>query len=173
MLKAQSKLKTSFVFIAVISLLPQYANALSCAQPTLSNIAQNVIDHPENSAIVRGVLKLPEQQYLYDQNRFDKTPSTRSSFGTINGYIASANGFSTPILAKVEFKESCHRWPNTNICDKSDNATSLVNDSSAIYFLSVSDIGYILTSSDCSMNSMEETPENVKEIATCFINGGC
>lgn len=160
--------------LVTISFMSPYANALDCYLPELSERVQPAIDDPKSSAVVRGILKMPEQKYNYDWGGLlSRYSATRSSTGTIDGYIANANGFYKPVSVKVTLKEECNQWPDTNICIKNESVASSIETKPSIYFLDRSAKGYVLASGDCSMNSMEATPEDIEQIATCFINGGC
>lgn len=162
------------VILATISFISPYTNALDCYLPQISEKVQPTIDNPKASAVVRGILKIPKQKYSYDWGEFfSRYSATRSLNATIDGYVANTNGFSKPISLKVTLEESCDRWPDTNICVKNETVASSVEAKPSIYFLDKTKNGYVLVSGDCSMNSMEATPEDIKEIATCFINGGC
>lgn len=170
--KSTSKLALLLTFS--VALTPQYAMALDCYLPSIGERVQLTIDNPQTSTIVRGKLKLPTQKYSYDWGEFfSRYSATRSLHGTIDGFIANANGFSKPVSVKVTLKEDCNRWPDTNICVKNEKVASSIEAKPSIYFLDKTKNGYVLASGDCSMNSMEATPEDVEEIATCFINGGC
>lgn len=168
--KLTSKLALLLTFS--VTLMPQYAMALDCYLPSISERVQPVIDNPQTSAIVRGKLNLPQQNYRYNKGFFINNP-TRSLFGTIDGFVANANGFSTPAIIKVELKDDCNQWPDTDLCATNESVARSIEANPSIYFLDKTKNGYVLASGDCSMNSMEATPEDVKKIATCFINSGC
>ena len=172
MIIAKSTSKLALLLTATIGLLPHYAMALDCYLPPLSEKVQPTIDNPQTSAIVRGKLVITQQKYRYNRGFFVNIP-IRSSYGTINGFIATAAGFDKPISVKVELKEDCNRWPDIDLCAKNENIASSVEAKPSIYFLDKTKNGYVLASGDCSMNSMEANSEDIAEIAACFINGGC
>lgn len=172
MFKTKSNFKFAVLLMTAISLTPQYASALDCLIPSISESVQPTIDNPKTSAVIRGVLKLPKQKYSYNRGVFTNNP-TRSSYGTINGFVANTDGFSTPATIKVELREDCNQWPNTDLCADNESVASSIEANSSIYFLDITKTGYVLTSGNCLINNIQETPEVVAEIATCFINKGC